>query len=407
MNLSKREKSMLEGDHGEGIAKAMEILCALGEIYEAKEMVPVESVQVSGVSYKNLGDAGLEFLAEWADSGAYAQVPTTLNPAGMDLRQWRRMGVSEEFAEKQLQVVKSFQAMGVTLSCTCTPYLAGNRPEPGSHVAWSESSAVSFANSVLGARTNRESGVSALASAICGCTPNYGYHLDENRHVDYIVDVECSLDEDSDYGALGHYIGKQVGSNVPYFHMFDNNPGEDDLKALGAAMAASGAVALYHVEGVTPEAHGDMLSDDIERITVSNLDEAYSSLNSDVSEIDLVTLGCPHASPAELKKIADLLKGREVCSDLWVITSREIKEDNSALVNEIESSGALVIADTCMVVAPVDELGYETMATNSGKAAFYCPPHCDLKVRFGSLKECIEAALSGTWPTEVSEDGKV
>src|SRR4030042_4379912 len=181
MRLTTEEEAMLAGKEGPAAAKAMEILFALGEIYGAEQLVPVVSVQVAGVSYGNLGQAGLDFLCEWADQGARVVVPATLNPAGMDLEAWQEMGIPEDYARRQLEIIGAYQAMGVTINCSCTPYLAGNVPEFGQHVAWSESSAVSYANSVLGARTNREGGPSALAAAITGRTPAYGLHLARNR----------------------------------------------------------------------------------------------------------------------------------------------------------------------------------------------------------------------------------
>ena len=174
LRLTSQEQAMLAGEEGPGLQKAMEIVVALGRIYGAEDLVPVASAQVSGVSYKNLGDAGLKFLQEWAALGAAARVPATLNPAGMDMTAWRELGFSEEFAQQQQAVVTAYSALGVTPTCTCTPYLVGHAPLFGQHVAWAESSAVNYANSVLGARTNREGGPSALAAAITGRTAHYG-----------------------------------------------------------------------------------------------------------------------------------------------------------------------------------------------------------------------------------------
>ena len=399
MDLTKQEQLMLDGEEGEGVEKAMEILAALGEIYGAGGMIKIESAQVSGVSYKNLGDAGLEFLTDWARKNARVRVKTTLNPAGVDIENWRVLGISEEFTNKQRMVLDAYTRMGVIPSCTCTPYLIGNLPRFRDHISWSESSAVSYANSVLGARTNREAGVSALAAAVTGRTPYYGYHLDVNRKADFVVEVECSMNDFSDYGALGYMVGKEIGNSVPYFKFKRNeviNP--DELKTLGASMAASGAVALYHVHGVTPEAEGgDVVGDDVEKIIIEDLDEGYSALNSKVSEIDFVAVGCPHASVDELKKISALLKNRRVKTELWITTARETKKRAEKLVKEIEECGAHVVSDTCMIVAPIEELGFRNMATNAGKAAFYAPSHCGLNVRFGSLEECIDAAVKGRW----------
>ena len=203
MHLTKEEERMLSGEEGYAVRKSMEILITLGDIYGAEGLITVGSVQVAGVSYHNLGDAGLEFLNELAKDGR-VKVLTTLNPAGMDLENWRRLGISEEFAKKQNLVIAAFEKMGILVSCTCAPYLIGNLPRYGEHIAWSESSAVTFANSIIGAKTNREGGPSALAAAFVGKTPCYGLHLNENRTPDLRVHVNASLAKFSDWGALGY-----------------------------------------------------------------------------------------------------------------------------------------------------------------------------------------------------------
>lgn len=398
--LTAEEEAMLAGEAGPGVRRAMEIVVALGRIYGAAELVPIASVQVSGVSYKNLGEAGLDFLEAWAAQGARTRVPTTLNPAGMDLAAWRELGFSEAFARRQEAVIAAYTALGVTPNCTCTPYLVGRVPEFGQHVAWAESSAVSYANSALGARTNREGGPSALAAAITGRTARYGLHLDENRQATVVVDVHCAIRSEADLGALGYLVGQQVKNRVPYLRFRDWGLENWTLKGLGAAMAASGAVALYHIEGVTPEARmGDVVAPGAERLTVDDLASAHAALNGQAGEVDLVSLGCPHASLAELELVAGHLDGRRVKAALWVTTARTTRESAEAadLVARIEAAGGRVVADTCMVVAPVAELGFRTMATNSAKMAFYAPAHSGLAVRFGSMEQCVAAAVTGKW----------
>ncbi len=225
---------MYSGEYGPAVEKSMEILVALGDIYGADGMVEIVSAQIAGVSYKTIGDAGLEYLEELAKEGAQVVVPSTLNPAGVDLDRGPELGFPTEFTEKQLLIVEAYRKMGISTTCTCTPYLVGNVPLLGSHVAWSESSAVCYANSVLGARTNREGGPGALSAAICGRTPNYGYHLDQGRVPNLLVDVETPL-KGADYGALGYLVGKNVGNGVPYFRLLDKTqikPQVNQLKAL-------------------------------------------------------------------------------------------------------------------------------------------------------------------------------
>lgn len=403
LKLTDDEQAMLAGVLGPGARKAMEIVVALGQVYGAKRLVPVGSAQIAGVSYRNLGEAGLDFLREWADQGAQARVPTTLNPAGMDLGSWRELGFSESFASRQLAVIEALERLGARPTCTCTPYLAGAIPSFGEHVAWAESSAVSYANSVLGARTNREGGPSALAAAIVGRTAAYGLHLDENRHATLRVEVRCPIRTLSDLGALGYLIGKAARDRVPYFAGLEvPNPHTTALKALGAAMAASGAVALYHIAGVTPEAdQPDILRPDHETILINDLTSAYQALNSDAREIDLVWFGCPHAGLEEIAEVARLLAGQRIRAALWITTARQVREQatTEGLTAVIEASGGRVVADMCAVVAPMQELGFRSVATPSAKGAFYLPSHAGLAVRYGTVEQCVEAAISGVWPT--------
>src|SRR5512138_1606926 len=195
MHLTYEEQQMLSGEYGRATQKSMEILTALGTIYAAERMVPVTSVQIAGVSFDNLGEAGLEFLSEMAAGGGRVSVLTTLNPAGMDIENWQALGIDAEFARNQERVIAAYARMGVLTPCSCTPYLFGNVPHFGEHIAWAESSAVCYANSVLGACTNREGGPSALAAALTGFTPAYGLHLEENRRPTLTVDVQARLTE--------------------------------------------------------------------------------------------------------------------------------------------------------------------------------------------------------------------
>lgn len=401
MQLTAEEEAMLAGKRGPAVAKAMEILVALGEIYGAKRLASVASVQVAGVSYGNLGQAGLDFLCEWADQGARVVVPTTLNPAGMDLQAWHEMGIPEVYARSQLEIIDAYRAMGVTTNCSCTPYLAGNLPKLGQHIAWSESSAVSYANSVLGARTNREGGPSALAAALTGRTPAYGLHLDHNRQAGLVVDVNCQLTSTADYSALGYIVGPKAKDKAPYFRFHGRpQPGLDELKALGAAMAASGAVALYHVEGITPEARcRHALPGGAATMAIASVEEGFRALDGNSQAIDLVWIGCPHASLAEIEHTVDQLRDRQLVAKLWVTAAREVLHTASArgLTARIEACGGRVVADACLVGAPLREMGITRMATNSAKAAFYLRTQQGVQVRFGTLAQCLDAAVQGKW----------
>jgi predicted aconitase len=420
MHLAEEERAMLAGTDGPAAQKAMKIIVALAEIYGAAELVPVGSAQIAGVSYKNLGDAGLEFLEEWAGQGARARVPAFMNPAGMDLERWREMGILPEFARKQQRAVTALVSMGVAPTCTCTPYLVGYVPQAGEHLAWSESSAVSYANSVLAARSNREGGPSALAAAITGRTARYGLHVPENRRATHVIEVRCPVHSEADFGALGYLVGLQVRDGVPCFRfrgkgVLEESPQQEQLMALGAAMAASGAVALYHIDGVTPEAERAVTSDGAVRptrsavptIVVSDLSEGYAALNSPLDPIDFVSLGCPHSTLADIERTAALLDGKRVQATLWITTSRHVRllAEKRGLVKRIEAAGGKVFADTCLVVAPIEQMGFRAMATNSAKAAFYSPAHSGLQRRFGPTEQCIEAAIAGRWAGSSGECG--
>lgn len=394
MYLTKEEEKILNGEKGEVLERMFRLLVRLGDIYGADKMIQVGSVQVAGVSYKSIGDPGTEFLEDIASKGSKVKVLTYLNPAGMDLENWKQLGFPKDFAKNQLRIMDAFKKMGIVVTSTCTPYLAGNLPRFREHIAWSESSAVSFSNSVIGARTNREGGPSALAAALCSVTPNYGLHLWEKRQPTMQVDVDANLDFNSDFGALGYYVGKQVKNKIPYFTGI-KNANTDQLKALGAAMAASGAVALYHVDGLTPEA--DLVDKKgLERISVGKkeIKETYEKLSTG-KKPDIVIFGCPHASLREISTLANKLDGKKLKKPVWICTSRMVKEaaDRMGYNEIITKAGGSIVADTCMVVSPIEKMGYKTTGVNSGKAANYLPGFCKQKVCFANMDDLVEAQL--------------
>lgn len=393
MHLTREEEKMYNGEEGLGVEKCMEILVALGDIYGAENLIPITSAQISGVSYKTIGDAGLEFIEDLSND-AQVRVPSTLNPAGVDLQIWKELGFSEEFTKKQLAIVDAYQKMGVSTTCTCTPYLVGNVPTFGSHIAWSESSAVCYANSVLGARTNREGGPGALSAAICGRTAKYGYHLDEGRLPNLYVEIETHL-KGSDFGAIGYMVGNHVGGGIPYFK-FKSTPSTDQLKWLGAALASSGAVALYHVENITPESKWAATvidQDKIEGLSINRADieQTKIKLSTTDEKPDLICVGCPHASLEEIKRVAETVEGLKLENMLWVCTSISVKAaaDRMGYTSIIENAGGKMVCDTCMVVAPIEELDYKVVGVDSAKAANYVPNMCGLDVVYNDLKNMI------------------
>jgi len=402
MYLNKEEEKMYQGEYGDTVRRSMEIIVALGEIYGAENLVDITSAQISGVSYKTIGDAGLEYLEDLVggkegSQKVSAKVPSTLNPAGTDLDKWESLGFPSNFAKKQNEIVDAYGVLGISKTCTCTPYLVGNVPRFRDHVAWSESSAVAYVNSVIGARTNREGGPGALAAAICGKTAMYGYHLEENRKATILIELEDEI-SGIDYGALGYMVGKEVGDGIPYF-VLKNKSNNTELKSLGAALASSGAVALYHIENETPEfsvsGKDDLIKNNSDKVVITsqNIKETSDKLtNSSKNEADLVCLGCPHASLEEIKGIANIVKDKKIRNELWVCTSINVKAaaDRMGYTKIIESAGGHIVCDTCMVVAPIEDMGYEIIGVNSAKAANYVPSMCGLEVIFDEVENLIK-----------------
>ncbi|MCL2359325.1 aconitase X catalytic domain-containing protein [Candidatus Bathycorpusculum sp.] len=398
MELTKQEQAMLDGKEGYAVRKSMEILVALGDIFDAQHLIDVGSVQVAGVSYHNLGDAGLEFLNSLAKDGR-VKVLTTLNPAGMDLENWQQLGIDPDFAKKQNLVIDAFQRMDILVSCTCTPYLIGNLPIYGEHLAWSESSAVTFANSVLGARTNREGGPSALAAAFVGKTPCYGLHLDENRVPNIHVEVNAELSKLSDWGALGYAIGKKAENKIAYITNIKTAQ-LDELKSFCASMVTYGTKPLFYIKGITPGAELQKQPDRTITIDQADLKNAYDNINDEnVSDIDFVCVGCPHCSIKEIQEIAELLRDKKVKegTELWVASSRTVKQlsDKRGYTATIEAAGGKFACDTCMAVAPLKGR-FKALATTSAKGCFYSRQNL-MKTKMGSMKECIDAAVTGKW----------
>jgi predicted aconitase len=393
LELTKEEKEMLDGKQGKATRKAMEIITTLGEIYGAERLIPVSSVQIAGVSYHNLGEAGLEYLSEMAEDGR-TRVLTTLNPAGMDLDEWKKHGISEDFAVNQQRVVDAFEKMGVITTCTCTPYLIGNLPHYGEHIAWAESSAVCFSNSVIGALTNREGGPSALASALTGKTAEYGLHLQENRIAQVKYNVKTELTETDDFGLLGHVIGERTGKTIPYIKGVKHATTEQ-LKSFCASVATYGGVAIFHMEGITP--NRTTIPEKTETVTREDLNAARTTLDDEKADIDFISVGCPHASIKEIATIAEMLDGKHVTDGktVWITTAKPTKDlaMKMGYYEKIEKAGAFLVADACCAVAPLKGR-FTGLMTDSAKACFYARGKNKFKTEIRTVEECIKEAVS-------------
>jgi predicted aconitase len=399
MYLTDEEKAMLNGDRGEIVQKCMKVLVTLGEIYGAKRMLKINSVHSPGVSYRVTGDAGLNYVKEASTKGCFV-VPTTLNNVGIDMHNWESLGFDAEFARCQIELSKAYRDLGAIMSNSCTPYLYGNIPMLGEHVAWGESSAIAFVNSVLGARTNREGGPTALAAAITGRVPEYGLHLDENRKGTCVFEVEVELSTDTDYASMGYYCGAIAGKGIPVFKGIKKRPTTDNLKALCAALASSGAVALFHIIGITPEAPTmeSVVNTDVPvyRFGEEEYAEAFRKF-SYTGKVDFVVFGCPHASIHEIKRIASLVKGRKVKAETWICTSHQIRDLAAQMdcLETLEEAGVTIVCDTCPVLCQTLNRGYKNVVTNSGKMAHYIRGLWNVESRLAQVEECVEAAVNG------------
>ncbi len=368
--LTKREERILDGEQGEAMQKCYRLLVRLGEAFGAERLIPISSAHLSGVSYQSIGEPGLQFLEDLSSEAKF-RVKTTLNPCGMDVRRWRKLGIDERFARKQLRVLRALRKMGATTSLTCTPYYL-REPRRQEHLSWAESSAVCYANSVLGARTNREGALSALAAAIAGVTPNFGLHKDEGRRAGVVVKVTAELNSISDYSALGYKAGKEVGGEIPFFKGL--RAGRDELKALGAALAASGSAPMFHVEALTPEARNQEIKD-LEKIEVDSREirNVYESLGGG-GEPEAVFLGCPHLSREEARNLST----RKPRMETFLCVARNLVPAH--ILRLARKSKFILLHDTCLVVSPLSQK-YKKLGVDSAKAAYYLGERAVLKRR--------------------------
>jgi predicted aconitase len=413
MYLNQEEYEMLEGKYGYAVQKSMEILVAMGECYDAERMIPISSVHLQGACLSGAGKAGALFVKELAERGGKFICFTDTNPMSIEPLRWEEMGMCEEFVGEQMVLTNALGKMGAFLCHSCTPYQIGHVPRFGEHIAWGESSAISFANSVLGARTNREGGPSAIAAALLGRTPEYGLHLDRNRYGNLEIAVSAELKGHHDYGTLGYFVGKVSQDRVPVLTGLPPSASWDELKLLGAAAATSGNVALYHAVGVTPEGgskevalgpktiHELPIFEFNER-ELRETEESISIATSD--EIDFVVLGCPFISIKEFKEIARLLDGKKLRStvEFWILSCQMTKTyaRRMGYLDIIESSGAKVMCEVCPSTLQrgfLKEHGYRTAATNSAKMAYYLAGAQDILSHYGSMERCIRAGMTGFW----------
>ena len=394
MYLTREEEAILSGEHGPEYQKAMKVLVKLGEALGAERLVNVVHAHISGISYQNIGDAGLEFLEEY--SKVKVRTYTTSNPIGFDMNLWREMGIPEEFYAKQLRVVEALKKMGVNETFTCTPYYI-RKPLIGEHLAWGESNAVLYANSVCGARTNREGGPSTVFAALIGKVPYMGVHVNENRRPQMLVKVNVPLKNQLYAGILGYIVGTYVKDKIPLIRNI-GKISDNMAKALCAGLGTSSSTPLCFLENISPEISKIKIEySELEKIEVDTQDfknviEAYEALNS----ADTVFLGCPHLSYGEIMKVYKYVSkyDRKAETPIVLVTSRKVFDEIPLHVKTLfKRKNVRLIRDTCFVVSPLKYLGIGKVLTNSIKQAYYLSNIHGVKVGLCETRKCIGVAF--------------
>lgn len=399
---------MLSGEEGAAAQMGMRILVTMAGVYGARQLLDITSAHIDGCLYHGL--SGLDFARKLVDGGARVVVPSTLNVGAIDLLHPDQFQGSPELARRSRQLMQLYEHMGCRPIWTCAPYQASQRPEFGSQIAWAESNAIVFANSVLGARTNRYGDFLDICAAITGRAPAVGLHLAENRRGQILFRLQempdSLLQEDVFYPVLGYLIGAGTGSKIPVIEGLPTGASEDQLKALGAAAATSGAVALFHAIGVTPEAatledaFQGQPPERVVTVTLAHLRATLAQLaTAPDGKIDVVALGSPHYSIQEFAALMPLLARYPphprvefiVCTNRLVMAALAEK----GWLPQLKAAGVQVVVDTCVVVAPIVRARQGVLMTNSGKFAHYAPGNIGLHVVFGSLEECVRSGSLG------------
>jgi predicted aconitase len=408
--LTERDQAMLDGQAGRAAQMAMSIIVRMAEATGgATELMDVTAAHIDSTIY--IGEAGLEFAERLAGWGARVAVPTSLNVSGLDEHGWQAWAVPDDWAQKARRQMVAYQSMGCVPTWTCAPYQTELRPRFGQQIAWGESNAIVFANSVIGARTERYPDLLDICCAITGRVPAAGLHLTENRAGQLLfrltgIPLEIQRD-DTLYPVLGHLLGRIAQDQIPVVEGLVARPTEDQLKALGAAAASSGTVALFHILGVTPEAptlpaaFQGRAPERVVDVTMETLREARRELTTAEGEtLDMVVLGSPHFSLAEFQQLSPLLEGRHAHPRVkFLVTSSRAMvrlADKAGCLAPLRDFGGQVTVDTCILASPMLPDAIKMLMTNSAKYAYYAPGLLNARVTFGSLEDCVRSAVAGS-----------
>jgi hypothetical protein len=407
--LTRQEEAMIKGEYGEASRLAMEILVKVGEACGAERMVEVARCHAMTAMAPDIHEARIDLLEKFASLGAHYSVPTTLDPASLDLERQREFRAPKSYCAKATKLLRLNDKLGAIPNYSCAPYQQGLAPSFGEFVSLTESSYIVFSNSVIGARANRETQGIVVPASITGRVPLYGLRIKENRLGGVLVKLNGlshdSLDT-SDYATIGYYIGAKLGHEIPVIDGFKRSLTTDQLKVLGASAACKGCVAMFHIVGITPEANtreeafaGRKPRDtlEIDRDEIRRTRGEISTVSG--GKIDAILVGCPHYSISEIKKLAVLLQRKRIDKRVkfFLYTSQEAKSlaDRMGLTKAVESAGVYVSVGTCMTLSPMKYWGFETIMTDSPKTAYTSPVDMKVDVVFASIEECVKAAIRG------------
>jgi predicted aconitase len=409
LHLTADERQMLDGARGPAAATAMRLVVALAEVNGAERLVEIGGVHVDGCLYH--GRAGLDFAELLAGQGGRVSVPTTLNVSSLDLLHPELVRLDRGTAARARRQMDAYVAMGCTPTWTCAPYQLPTRPAAGEHVAWAESNAIVFANSVLGARTGRYGDFIDICAAICGRVPYAGLHRPDQRLARAVFEVAplpaAAYAHAELYASVGHVVGRLTGTRVPALLGLPASATEDQLKALGAAAASSGAVAMFHLVGATPEAPtletalGGRQPELVRGVSREMLRAAWQELSTAPAGVplDAVSLGTPHFSMTEFEQLTPLLRGAEIHEGvtLYVSTGRHVlpELERRGWLDIYRRPGIQLVTDTCTYVTPIIDGARGVVMTNAAKWAWYAPANLGVAVAFGTLEECVRSAVEG------------
>ena len=406
--LTVAEQALLDGKDGPAQQTAMSIVAQIAEVQGASKLLEITQAHIDATVY--VGDAGLEFAERLAAQGAKVAVPSTLNVGAIDVHHWHEWAVPPEWASKALRQMQAYESMGTTPTWTCAPYQTVHRPKYGQHIAWGESNAALFANSVIGARTECYADMLDICCAIIGRVPATGLHLRANRAGNLLlqlIEIPREIQEDDTFFTLlGYIMGRTAGNNIPVVEGLLTEPDDDSLKALAATSGSSGGIPMFHIIGVTPEAptreaaFQGQSPEEILDITMEELRHAWDELTTaDGAHLDMVVLGSPHLSVDEIKRLISMTEGKHAHPDVQflVTTSRAVAHlaEQSGAMERLRTFGAKVTVDTCILTTPMLPEDVKVLMTNAGKFAYYIPGLLSRNVVFGGMEDCVRSAIEG------------